>query len=140
MAEERSNADVARDALRRWSEGDLDGTLETMSPDIEWHMAFALPDLPAEKKIYHGHDEVRTLWHAFRSVWDEITLEIEEVIYDDGSLLVLSARFHAHGTTSGIDLDQDIFYVMELGEDQLLHRLRPFETAQDARAAVGLDD
>lgn len=131
------NADVARRALRLWSEGDLEGTLETMQPDVEWHLAFAIPDLPTGKSVYRGHDEVRQVWNAFRSAWSQITIEIDEVIHDADDLLVLRVRFNARGGASGIEIERTIFYVMGMKEG-LLAELRPYEGAQEARRAAGL--
>ena len=51
-----------------------------MRQDVEWHVAFPLPDLPMDKTIYRGPDEVRSLWAAFSSVWDELTVSVEEVV------------------------------------------------------------
>jgi ketosteroid isomerase-like protein len=131
------NADVARRALRLWSEGDLEGTLETMRPDVEWHLAFAIPDLPTGKRVYRGHDEVRQVWNAFRSVWSQITIKIDEVIHDADDLLVLRARFNARGGASGIEIERTIFYVMRMKEG-LLAELRPYEGVEEARQAAGL--
>ena len=43
-----------------------------------------LPDLPMDKTIYRGPDEVRSLWAAFSSVWDELTVSVEEVVGERG--------------------------------------------------------
>jgi ketosteroid isomerase-like protein len=132
-----SNEETVREALIRWSEGDLDGALATMRPDVEWHLAFQLPDLPHGKEIYRGHDEVRMIWDAFRSAWEEITLELEEAIHSEDEMLIACTRFHARGGASGVELDREVFYVFEFEAGQLA-RLRPFETEDEARAAVGL--
>jgi ketosteroid isomerase-like protein len=134
----RSNAEIARESLAMWSSGDLEGTLATISPQIEWYAVFELPDLPPGKDVYRGRDEVRGLWKAFRSVWDEITIELDEVLHDADKVLVAEAHFHARGGASGIELDRRIFYVFEL-DGELLRRLRQFETADEALGAAGVN-
>jgi ketosteroid isomerase-like protein len=54
--------------LDAFSRGDFDAGVDDMQPDVEWHVSFRLPDLPLDKAVYHGHDEVRRLdrgaWQA----------------------------------------------------------------------------
>jgi len=129
--------DTARKALRLWSAGDLDAALDTMRPDVEWHLALALPDLPPGKRIYRGRDEVRKVWETLRSVWQDIRVTIEEVLVDDKRTVVARTRFRGRGGTSGIEVDRMIFYVWELDEDdRLLARSRTFESEEEARRAA----
>ena len=129
-----------REAMERgfdaFSRGDFEACLTTIHPEIEWHVAFRLPDLPIDREVYRGHDEVRQLWDAFRSVWEELTLDPEEILYDEDDLLIVTTRFHARGGTIGIELDRVLFYVLEM-RDQTLLRIRPFETRAQAFKAAG---
>jgi ketosteroid isomerase-like protein len=72
-AEERK-VQLLRDGLDAFSRGNLGESLDPMHPDIEWHVAFRLPDLPLPKDVYRGRDEVEMLWQQFRSAWDELTV------------------------------------------------------------------
>jgi ketosteroid isomerase-like protein len=129
-----SSSEVVRKGLRLWSEGDLEGSIATMRPDVEWHLYFELPDLPTGKRVYRGHDEVRQVWEAFRSVWDEITVELEEFLEEeeDGRLLA-RARFRGRGGASGIEIDRPVFYVFDIDDKDLLTRLRPFDSEEQTR-------
>jgi ketosteroid isomerase-like protein len=129
------NAEIARGALAAWSRGDLEATLATVDPDIEWHVSFALPDLPPDKAVFRGHEELADLWRAFRSAWEELTLEIERVVRDEDDTLVLEASFHGRGGGSGIEVERRIFYVMQI-RDGLLLRMRPFASEAEALAAA----
>ena len=133
------NVQLMRDGLAAFSVGDLDGAVAQMSPEIEWHLAFELPDLPADKRIFRGRDQVRELFAAFRSVWEELTVEIEEVLYDVDPVFVARARFRGLGGTSGIEVDRVLYYVAEV-EDGMLRVLRPFDELDEARSAAGLED
>jgi ketosteroid isomerase-like protein len=133
---ERSNLELARHGLSTWSRGDLEGSLATMHPEVEWHVAFRLPDMPADKDVYHGHAEVRELWAVFRSVWEEITIELEEILWEGPDAIVGRVRFRAKGGASGIEVDRAVFYGMEI-RDGLLQRIRPFDDEASAREAVG---
>src|SRR5262249_6961171 len=115
--------------------GDLEASLAIMDPEVEWHVAFRIPDLPIDKPVYRGIDEVRALWTAFRSTWDPLTITLEEVIDERDGVVVARAHFIGRGETSGIEVDRTIFYVFEI-EDGLLMRLRPFDTPDEAIAAA----
>jgi ketosteroid isomerase-like protein len=133
-----TNAEIAANGLRMFSEADLEGALAIMHEDVEWHLAFPIPDLPAGKTVYVGHDEVRQVWEAFRGAWETLTVEIEEVLHDEGERLVFRARFRGRGQGSGIEVDRVIFYVFDIRDEKLL-RTRPFDTLEQAWAAAGLE-
>jgi ketosteroid isomerase-like protein len=132
------NIAVIHRGLEAFSRGDFDAGLADMRPDIEWHVAFRLPDLPMDKTIYRGPDEVRQLWAAFSSVWDELTVSVEEVLHAGEDLVVVRARFFGQGSGSRIEVDRTLFYVFELIAGKL-KRLRPFDTKAEALAAAGLE-
>ena len=131
--------ELVRRGLDAFSRGDLDASLAEIHPEIEWHIAFRLPDLPFDKEVYRGRDEVRQLWTAFRSAWDELTIDLEEVVAAVPGTVVLGARFRGRGQGSGAEVDQRVFFVYEIEDDQL-RSSRPFETRAEALAAAGLDD
>lgn len=122
--------------MSAWSRGDLDASLAEMHQDIEWHVAFRLPDLPPGKDVFHGHDEVRRLWTGLREVWDEITLDIEEELWESKETALVRVRFRGTGGSSGIEVDRVLYYVLDV-EDELLRRIRPFDDEAEARRAAG---
>ena len=132
------NVEASRRGLEAYSRGDLDACLAEMNPEVEWHLIFELPDLAQEKKVYRGRRELRALFEAFRAVWDELTIHLEEVLYDRDDLLVIRIRFRGRGEQSGIEIDRIVFFVQELRNSQLL-RQRPFDTEAEAFAAAGVE-
>jgi ketosteroid isomerase-like protein len=133
-----ANEELVRRGFGAFSRGELDESLSTMAPDVEWHIAFRLPDLPPGMTIVRGHDQVRQLWAAFRSAWQQITVEIEEMLHDADDILIGRVRFVGRGAGSGIEVDRTLFYVLDL-RDELLARIRPFDDLDEARRAAGLD-
>ena len=129
------NEDLVRDAFRAFSEGRFEDCLEATHPDVEWHIAFRLPDLPPGQTIARGRDEVLELWRRFASVWDRLVFEPEEVLLDEEGIAIV--RIHALGTggESGIEVDRTVYYVMII-EDELLRRIQPYDSLGDARAAA----
>jgi len=111
--------------------------LATISPEIEWHVAFQLPDLPPGMKVARGHDKVRELLAAFRSGFEQVTFEPEEMIADEGDVVVFKVRFRGRGSISGIEVDRTLYYVFEVRDD-LLQRIRPFDDPDQALRAAGI--
>ena len=87
--------------LDAFSRGDFGVAVEDMQPDVEWHLAFRLPDLPLDKTIFRGPDEVRWLWGAFRSAWEQLTVSLEEVVDAREDVVVVRARFVGRGAAAG---------------------------------------
>ena len=133
-----ADVETMRRGFAAFSRGDWDGLLAEVDPEIEWHLVFQLPDLPPDKKVFHGHDELRTLFDAFRSVWEELTLEVKEILHDADGLLILRVRFQGRGGASGIEVDRHLFLVEELRDGKLLRQF-PFETEEEAFAAAGVE-
>jgi ketosteroid isomerase-like protein len=125
--------------LDAFSRGDFDAGVADMQPDVEWHVSFRLPDLPLDKVVYRGRDEVQRLWAAFRSGWAELTVTLEEVADASEDFVVVRTRFVGRGSASGIEVDRTIFYVFEIAAGKL-KRLRPFDTEREALEAAGLEE
>jgi ketosteroid isomerase-like protein len=123
--------------LDAFSRGDFDAAAEDMQPDVEWHVSFRLPDMPLDKAVYHGHDEVRRLWAAFRAGWATLNVALEEVVDAREGVVIVRTRFVGQGRASGIEVDRTVLYVFEIVAGKL-KRLRPFETEADALEAAGL--
>lgn len=129
-----TNVAVLERGLAAFSDHRFEDGVAEMHPDVEWHVAFRLPDLPLEQEVCIGHDEVIRLWDAFRSAWDELVVALEEVLVARSDLVVARVRFRGRGSASGIEVDRSLFYVADI-EDGLLRRLRPFDDEASARAA-----
>jgi ketosteroid isomerase-like protein len=134
----RPNEELLREGFAAFSEGRFDDCLKTMHPDVEWHLAFQLPDWPADRSIIYGHAEVRELWGQFTSVWDRLVFDPQELLYDQHDKAIARIHLQAIGGGSGVELDSTLFYAMTF-RDGLLMRIRPFETAEAAAGDLGVD-
>ena len=132
-------AENSKRAYEAFSRGDIDGVLAVIDPEVEWHVSFRFPDLPPDKTVFHGHEEVRSLMEAFHGVFEELTMELEELLHDADAVLIERVRFHGRGTDSGAEADRVIYYVQDMGGDAKLLRIRPFDTEAEAFAAAGVE-
>jgi ketosteroid isomerase-like protein len=139
LNERERNIETTRRALDAFSRGALDEAVGYIDPDIEWHVAFRLPDLPASKDILRSREEVLDLWRAFTSAWARIGLEIEEFLYADDERQVLRARFVGKGSESGIEVDRIVFLSYRIRDGRLVYS-RTHDDEVSARRDLGLDD
>lgn len=131
------NAETMLRGLAAFSRGDWDECLAEVHPEIEWHLSFRMPDLPPDKDVFRGKDEVKMLFDQIAEVWEELTLEAEEILHDDDDLLISQVRFRGRGGVSGIEVDQRFFYLQRLRDGLLVEQI-PFESEDAAFAAAGL--
>jgi uncharacterized protein len=97
----QENVEVVRAAFEAWNQGDLDAWLETFDPEVEWHTSGAFLGF---ETAYYGHDGVRNFWQQFREGWEEISLDIEEII-DRGEQVIVLFWFRAKGR-DGIEVQR----------------------------------
>jgi ketosteroid isomerase-like protein len=93
MAMSQENVEIVRAAFAAWNRGDLDAWLETFHPTAEWHTSGTFPGL---EMAYFGRDGVTNFWQQFRAGWEEIFLDVEEII-DRGEQVIVLFRFRAKG-------------------------------------------
>jgi ketosteroid isomerase-like protein len=139
LSEAERSRELVEHGFALFSAGDFDGAIATTHPRIEWYLTFRLPDLPAGKEVYRGHAEVLTVWEAFKSVWDELVIDIEEFLHVDDERLVLRARFRGRGAVSGAEVDRVFYYAARI-EEEMLAYLRAHDDERSARRDLGLDD
>jgi uncharacterized protein len=137
VSRQERNLELMRNGLGSFSRGALDESLQYLHPEIEWHLAFRLPDLPLQKDVYRGHEEVKALWTQFRSAWDEMRIDLEEVLHVDDERMVARTRFRGRGSVSGAEVDQVVFYAFRVREGLLVY-CRPFDDEAAARGDLGL--
>src|SRR5262245_22279708 len=120
------NEGVAREGFQAFNSGDIDRCVATMDPEIEWHVTFEMPDLPPGKTVFRGHGEVRELFRAFRSVWDELVIDWEEIEAQHDDTLVVRVRLRVRGGVSGLEVGRPMQLVLDLGIQKLV-RIPPFD-------------
>jgi ketosteroid isomerase-like protein len=139
VSTEERNVQLLQEGFEAFSSGDPRASLDSMHPDIEWHVVFRLPDLPLPKDVYRGRDEVAAVWRQFGSAWEELIVEIEEIRHVDEERVVAKARFRGRGRGSGIEVDRVVFFAFRI-RDELLVYSHAFDDEASARADLGLDD
>jgi ketosteroid isomerase-like protein len=139
VSDRERNIERLRQGLDAFGRGAFDEAVEYLDPEIEWHVAFRLPDLPYAKDVYRGPDEIMALFATFASVWDELTIELEEILYADDERIVARARFRGRGEGSGAEVDRVVFYAYRMRKGMLAYS-RAFDDEVSARRELGLGE
>ena len=132
------NEELVREGFRAFSEGRYEDSLALMDPEIEWHIAFRIPDLPPDTAVVRGHQEIRELWGRFTEAWDSLTFDPEQILYDDRERVIVRIQVHGVGAGSGVEVDRTIFYASTVRDGKLL-RILPFDTPAAAAEHLGVD-
>jgi ketosteroid isomerase-like protein len=130
----QENVGVVRRAFEAWNRGDLDAWLETFHPKVEWDTSGAFPGF---ETAYYGRDGVTNFWQQFRADWEEIFLDVEEII-DRGEQVIVLFRFRAKGR-DGIQV-QRAQAICDTVRDGRVVRAENFAGWDQALEAVGLSE
>ena len=127
----RQDEETVRAGLAALNRRDVDGMLATLHPDAEMIPLKAV----LEGSVYRGHAGLRRWYADMSEDWDDLRIDVEEVrSLGDGRVLVL-ARFHALGRSSGVLLDQPAAWICRLVDGRVA-QLRFYPDAQAAEAAA----
>lgn len=122
-----------RQGIDAFNRGDINAVIEGVHPQIEWHV----PPLVPEQTVYHGHEGVRALMKSLEESFDEMHLEVEEMI-DAGEQVMLLAAVCGHGRESGIEVKTPSFGWVWTFRDEKPVLVEVYPNRAETLAAVGL--
>jgi ketosteroid isomerase-like protein len=125
----QADVDTIRAGLAALNRRDVDGMLATLRPDAELVPLRAV----LEGIVYRGHEGLRRWLADMAEDWDDLRIDTDDVRALDGGRVLVLARFHARGKSSGVRLDQPAAWICELVEGKVA-RIRFYA---DAGAALG---
>jgi ketosteroid isomerase-like protein len=131
----QENVEIARASYQKLNaSGSLDAAYEFLSPDVEFHVSGAFPDLDA---VYRGHDGVRRLNDQLNEPWEQFKLEPDRFI-DLGEQVLVLSHFRAKGR-DGIEVRLPFAHLWTL-RDGLVVRMDAFAGHEQALDALGLSE
>ena len=126
----RENVELARKGYEAFAERDLDAVFELFDPEIEAHDPPEMPDAT----VHRGHEAVRRDWERTYDVFEEFSVEVEELL-DYGDDVIVHLRYRGRGAESGADVDASMAHVWTVRDGKAI-RLRQFLDANQALEAV----
>jgi ketosteroid isomerase-like protein len=129
------NLEFARESVRAFNERDTDWVIANSTTDLEWYPAIA--GGVEGGKPFRGHSGVHEMFKEMDEVWEEFTLDPEEIRdLGDGYLLLQQVRLKGR---TGVELEHSMDAVIEL-RDGKMARGRSYlnrDEALEAAARVG---
>ena len=121
------NLALVRRMFDHYFRGDFDTALEMFAEDVEWRDQFG---------TYHGHDGVAKSTARWTGTWEELEMEVEEML-DTGDDVVVLLRQTARGRGSGAPVEGVTGWVYTLAGGRIA-KVRLFPDPNDALKAAGL--
>jgi ketosteroid isomerase-like protein len=79
------NVELVRGAYESFSRGDVPGVLAVLADDIAWTVP---PPLPQAVEA-HGHEEVGRFFERLAGIWEELGLDLEDVVASGDRVCVI---------------------------------------------------
>jgi ketosteroid isomerase-like protein len=124
------NIEIVRRLLERWSNGDLEGFIEGVDPEIEWRTSGIYPDVDP---VYHGHEGFRKFWRDFHETWETLSMELRDAI-EVGDEVAFSFHFDATGR-DGVRAGRDQASLVTL-RNGMLYRIENYANWDEALEAL----
>ena len=84
MSEE--NVEIVRRGFAAANRGDLERALEDWAPDAIWDWSNSRG---FDAGVFRGHGEIRAFWERFLAAFDEIRLELDDLLEVEDDLLIV---------------------------------------------------
>jgi ketosteroid isomerase-like protein len=127
------NVEIVRRGYRAFAEDGVEGILQYLDPDIEWHMSAAFT---REPRVYRGHDGVREVFRYFNELIDDLGADPHEFI-ESGDGVIVPVRMHGRLKATGEPVAYELVQVW-LGRDGKAIRLVTYPDREMALADAGL--
>ena len=141
MSEE--NVEAFKRGLQAYNRRDIDGLLEELDPDVEWHPALAVL-LGGKQTVFRGHRGVRESIQEEDGALAVYQVEISE-IRDLGNRTLAIGRARVRGKGSGVSIEPSFCVLAESKGTKgkaatRATRLRTYLDPKEALGAAGLEE
>ena len=92
-----------------WERGDWASTTELFDPDLE--VRFSATSFP-DGGVYRGGRAVLDAWGRWLEVWDEFSIDFEDLIVR-GERIVALNTLHGRGSGSGASVEAEVGVIFE---------------------------
>jgi ketosteroid isomerase-like protein len=123
------NAAIVRRMLEAYLRGDFETALSAFAEDVEWRDQFG---------TYHGHEGVAQSTARWTGTWEDLKMEIDELleISDDDVGVILKQT--ARGRGSGVPVEGETGWIYTVRRGKIV-RVRLVADPREAVKAAGLD-
>jgi ketosteroid isomerase-like protein len=129
MSEE--NIELVRRAASAYSRGDLDQLFEDWAPNavVDWSNSHGL-----DARVFHGLDEIRAFTEQFSGGFEEVRLELEDVVEVEDGVVIAENVAYVRGR-DGVEAQARSTWLITI-RDGKQTSLTLFQTKEDALQAA----
>jgi hypothetical protein len=127
-----ANVELMKGIYARFRDGDEEGALELLDPEMEVHDRPEIPD----PQVYHGYDGVRAALQTSRDTFDDLDLVPEEFV-DAGDRVAVVFRFQGVGRGSGVEIDERLVHLWTIRDGKPV-RMDVHSSREQALKAAGV--
>jgi ketosteroid isomerase-like protein len=136
MSEE--NVETLKRGYEAFNRGDtyelLELAREIATPDVEWGATGAFPGVEG---MYRGPEAMQEWMNVIRSEWEDFRVTLDEVLHDQGDVLVVTELLRGRGRESGVEVEMRVFSAYWFEQGKLRSRAA-FTERMEALEAGGL--
>ncbi len=115
-----------------FSRGDLTEAKGNLSENVEWGTTGVWPGLEG---TYRGKEALDEWMETLHSEWEKFEVSLDEVIRDDGDVMVVAERLSGRGRESGVEVEMQVFSVYWAEEGKVVRR-QGVSSREEALAAL----
>jgi ketosteroid isomerase-like protein len=130
-----ANVELARRAFEAIATGGLPAALDFLDPEIEFEPPH---DALEQRGTFKGHAAVRDRWDLLLEPFDDVRMEIEELIEADDETVVVVFRIRARGKASGAPVEMRLAHVIAVRDGKVV-RMKAYLDPEEARRAAQLE-
>jgi ketosteroid isomerase-like protein len=123
-----------RRGYEAFNRGDPSVASDLATPDVEWGTTGTFPGLVG---VYRGPDALPRWMDTIRSAWEKFEVTPDEVVRDEGDVLVVAELQRGRGRGSGVHVEMRVFSVYSFREGKIRRR-QAFTEREAALEAAGL--
>ena len=125
---QQRNAELAVEAFDRWLDGNVEGTLELLDPEVEIYVPVEL----ANTGTYRGHEEFLRWTADWDEAWTNYEMTVNEISPLGERHVVSSITQRAEGAGSGIPVEMDLTWLTEVRNGKVV-AVHLYATEEQAR-------
>ena len=134
----QENLEVVRQMVDAVTRGDADAFVALCSPDVDWEENIVV--FPGLRRHYRGPAGLREwLEDGFGEEWQEIRVEVEELVDAPDERVLAGGRLVGRGKFSGVETELRGYWVLWF-EDGKVVRRQVFLDRSEALEAAGLSE
>ena len=125
-----------RRGYEAFNRGDASVAMDLATPDVEWGTTGTFPGLVG---THRGPEALPKWMDTIRSAWEKFEVTLDEVVRDEGDVLVVAELQRGRGRGSGVEVEMRVFSVYSFREGKVRRR-QAFTEREAALEAAGLKD